>query len=60
VGGKAKSGVQLYARWFVAFWAAIFGFIGRVFRFIWLVISFIPRKIIGLFRRKRQPEPVER
>lgn len=52
-GGKAKSGVQFYGRWFVAFWVAIFRFIGSVFRFIWLVISFVPRKIIGLFRRKK-------
>jgi hypothetical protein len=54
-GGKAKSGARAYGHWLVVFWAAIFGFIGGIFHLIWLAISFIPRKIIGLFRCKKQP-----
>jgi len=54
-GGKAKVGAQAYGRWLVAFWTAIFRFIVGMFHLIWLAISFVPRKFIGLFRRKKQP-----
>jgi len=53
-GGTAKAGVRRYGQWLVTFWRAVFAFIGGVFHLIWLAISFIPRKIIGLFRRKKQ------
>jgi len=53
-GSTAKSGARLYGRWLVAFWTAIFRFIGGTFQLIWLAISFIPRKVISLFRREKR------
>ena len=54
-GSTAKSGVQAYGRWLVAFWRAVFELIGGGFRLVWQVVLFVPRKITGLFRRKKQP-----
>ena len=50
-GRATKAGVRAYLAWVVAFWTAVFKLIGSVFRLLWLVISFIPRKLVGLFRR---------
>jgi hypothetical protein len=50
-GQTARQGVRSYTRWFVVFWATIFGFIGRIFRLVWRVITFIPLKILGAFGR---------
>ena len=50
-GQTARQGVRSYLRWFVVFWATIFGFIGRIFRLGWRVITFIPRKILGALGR---------
>lgn len=51
-GQAAQSGVKAYLAWLVAFWTAVFSLVGWVFRTVWLVISFIPRQLIGLFGRK--------
>lgn len=51
-GETAQKGFRAYIRLVVAFWTAISRWIGKILNFIWIVISFIPRKIIGLFRRK--------
>ncbi len=51
-GATAQRGVRAYFRLVVRVLTAIFGFIKKVLLFIWTVISFIPRKIAGLFRRK--------
>jgi hypothetical protein len=51
-GQATQTGLKAYLGWLVAFWTAIFNLVGWLFRTIWLVISFIPRKIVGLFSRK--------
>jgi len=53
-GQAAQTGLKAYLGWLVAFWTAIFSLVGWMVRTIWLVISFIPRKIIGLFRRQNK------
>jgi hypothetical protein len=53
-GQSARAGLRAYFRWVFAFWAAVFRGIGRFFGFIWNMIMFIPRKIAGLFRRKKR------
>ncbi len=52
-GRTAQSGFKAYLAWVVAFWTAVFGLIGGIFRLLWLVISFIPRQMVGLFGRKK-------
>ncbi len=52
-GRAAQSGFKAYLAWVVAFWTAVFGLIGGIFRLLWLVISFIPRQMVGLFGRKK-------
>ena len=54
-GQAAQTGLKAYLAWLVAFWTAIFGLVGWVFRTLWLVISFIPRKLIGIFGRQNAP-----
>ncbi len=51
-GQTAQVGLKAYFRWVIAFWTAVFRLVGYVLGFIWAVIAFIPRQIIGLFRRK--------
>lgn len=51
-GQSAQRGIIAYVQWFIRLWKGIFRFIGKVFGFIWAAITFIPRKIAGLFRRK--------
>jgi hypothetical protein len=51
-GQTAKAGFRTYTRWLITFWSAVFRFLGQVLAFIWAVITFIPRKVIGLFKRK--------
>jgi hypothetical protein len=51
-GQTAQKGITAYFRWLFQLWKKIFGFIGKVLRFIWAVITFIPRKIGGVFKRK--------
>jgi hypothetical protein len=53
-GQTAQAGVKAYFRWVFVVWAAIFRGAGRFFGFIWNMIMFIPRKIAGLFRRKKR------
>ena len=53
-GETAQKGFKAYIRAYVNTWKSIFGFVGRILGFIWVVIAFIPRKIAGLFRRKDQ------
>jgi hypothetical protein len=52
-GQSAQAGIKAYFRWVFSFWAAVFRGIGRFFGFIWTMIMVIPRKIAGLFRRKK-------
>jgi hypothetical protein len=52
-GQTAQKGVKVYLRWLVAFWTAVFRFIGKIFGFIWRVVLYIPRKVVGLFKRKQ-------
>jgi hypothetical protein len=51
-GQTAKVGFRAYIRWLVTFWSAVFRFVGQVLAFIWAVIAFVPRKVVGLFKRK--------
>lgn len=55
-GQTAHKGFKAYLRWLIYFWTITFGFIGKIISFVWQVISFIPRKIIGLFKRKQPLE----
>jgi hypothetical protein len=56
-GKTAQTGVNAYIRWLVTFWTAVVHFIAIVVRLVWLVVSFIPRKIIRLFRGKKNNKP---
>jgi hypothetical protein len=51
-GETAQKGFKFYIWWVVTCWTTLFRVIGEVLRFIWLVISFIPRKVRGLFMGK--------
>ncbi len=53
-GDSAQRGMRAYFRRLKRIWSAIFRFIGSVFGFIWTVISFVPRKISGLFSKKQR------
>jgi hypothetical protein len=53
-GETAQKGLKFYIWWLVTFWTTVFRVIGEVLRIIWVIVSFIPRKIIGLFRRKSE------
>jgi len=59
VGQAAKTGISAYMRWLITFWSAVFRIGGKIIRGIWAVIAFIPRKIIGLFRRQNKAEEIE-
>lgn len=52
-GQTAQAGVKAYFRRVFSVWATLFRGIGRLFGFIWTIIMFIPRKLAGLFRRKK-------
>jgi hypothetical protein len=61
VGPAMNSGAKMAGEtaqrgfsWYVRTWKAVFGIVGRVFGFIWAVIAFIPRKLLGLFKRKEK------
>ena len=47
----AATGIRAYFRWVIRVWSAIFWGIGWIFASLWFIISFIPRKIIGYFKR---------
>jgi uncharacterized protein (DUF697 family) len=51
-GETAQKGFKFYIWWVVTCWTTLFRVIGEVLRFIWVVVSFIPRKVMGLFRGK--------
>jgi hypothetical protein len=53
-GHTARQGARSYVRWFLVFWATIFGFVAQTFRLVWLVITFIPAKILGAFGRRKR------
>lgn len=62
VGPAVSSSVQAAGetsrkglRWYINTWKVIFRVIGGIFGFIWAIITFIPRKIGGLFKRKEKP-----
>jgi hypothetical protein len=52
-GRTARAGLKAYLAWVVAFWLAVFNLVGWLFSTIWLVVTYIPRKIIGLFRQRK-------
>lgn len=45
----SQRGIKAYFRWVVAFWSAVFRGIGRGLAFLWGVITFVPRKVVGWF-----------
>jgi hypothetical protein len=53
-GQTAQKGTRAYFRWLVTFWRAVFRMIMEVLGFGWAVISFIPRKIVGVFKRRKR------
>ncbi|MEM7344353.1 MAG: DUF697 domain-containing protein [Chloroflexota bacterium] len=55
-GSTAVTGYRAYANFVITTRTKILQFLGRILRGIWAVITFIPRKIIGLFQRKRNDE----
>lgn len=50
-GQTAQKGFRAYLRWVITFWTTVFRYIGKLFGFLWAVIAFVPKKVIGLFRR---------
>lgn len=48
---KAKAGYLAYLGAVWALWKRVFRFIGQLFGWMWAVITFVPRKIWGWFRR---------
>jgi hypothetical protein len=55
-GETAQTGFRAYIRWAVSFWTGVFRLFGRILGFIWMVISFVPRKVLELFRKERLTE----
>lgn len=53
-GATAQVGIRAYFRWVVTFWTAVFRFFRTIVSFIWTVLSFVPRKIMGLFRSRNR------
>jgi hypothetical protein len=51
-GETAQKGFKFYLWWVVTFWTTLFRVIGDILRFMWVVVSFIPWKVMGLFRGK--------
>jgi hypothetical protein len=48
----AQRGFSAYLRWYVNIWKTMFRVGLMILGFIWAIISFVPRKIIGLFKPK--------
>ena len=48
----AQTGLQSYVRWVRSVRSAILRFFQQGALFLWRVISFVPRKLIGVFKRK--------
>jgi hypothetical protein len=46
-GQTAQKGIRAYFNWVIFVWSTIFGWIGSLFGFLWAVITFIPRKLMG-------------
>ncbi|MBN1991893.1 MAG: DUF697 domain-containing protein [Anaerolineae bacterium] len=55
-GETARTGFRFYLRWLVTFWTTAFWLAGQVLAFGWAVISFIPRRVMGLFGQKDKPK----
>ncbi len=51
-GQTAQTGLRAYIHWLVTFWTAVFGGIAKFLGFVWMVIAYVPRQILGLFKRK--------
>jgi hypothetical protein len=56
-GQTAQAGIRAYLRWVVTVWKTVFRIVGKIQEFVWAVITFIPRKITGRFRRKKDKLP---
>jgi hypothetical protein len=52
-GQVAQTGFKAYIRFFINLWKAIFRLVGRVLGFFWAGLTFIPRKIAGMFKPKK-------
>jgi hypothetical protein len=48
----AQRGLSAYFRWYINTWKAIFRVIGKIIRFIWAVLTYIPRQVARLFKQK--------
>jgi hypothetical protein len=46
-GQTAQKGIRAYFNWVIFVWSTIFRWIGSLFSFLWAVITFIPRKLMG-------------
>lgn len=53
-GETAQRGFTAYIHFFVNLWKGIFQAVFWLLGFVWGIIAFVPRKIAGLFRRKRK------
>jgi len=51
-GETARWGFKAYIRLVVTFWTTVFRYIGKFFHFIWIIVAFIPRKIMGWFKQR--------
>lgn len=52
-GETAQAGLKAYIWWLVTFWTTVFRIGGRILNLAWVVVSFIPRKLRGLFGRSK-------
>ncbi len=43
----ARRGIRAYFNWVISFWKAVFQLLGWLAGFVWGLIAFIPRKIMG-------------
>jgi hypothetical protein len=55
-GKLGQKGVIAYINWVRFYWKTIFAIIGKILSFIWAVITFIPRRVSGLFNRKKRDD----
>lgn len=56
VSQSALTGLRAYVGLVRRFWGAVFRGIGWLFAGLWAVITFLPRKMGGFFRRKRSQD----
>ncbi|RME98457.1 MAG: hypothetical protein D6768_17245, partial [Chloroflexi bacterium] len=49
----ARRGTHAYLGFVKRFWLAVFRFVKNALSLVWRAVTFVPRKIAGLFRRRK-------